>query len=62
MSPPPGTVTRRNYRTGPVRPDEGDTAAKHELNQLEKTTATTARQTEAKLQAAELTGQEGTEL
>lgn len=27
MSPPPGTVTRKNYRTGPVRPDEGTTVS-----------------------------------
>lgn len=42
--------------------EEKTNSAKNELNQLEKATTTSVRQTEAKLQAAELTGQEGTEL
>lgn len=42
--------------------EEKASAAKNELNQLEKATTTSVRRTEAKLRAAELTGQEGTEL
>lgn len=42
--------------------EEKTNSAKNELNQLEKATTISVRQTEAKIQAAELTGQEGTEL